>query len=170
MGDIHTVMVGPGSVVTLRYTVSQDCDIRWKFKSEGGDLGFGVQRKKDVQNVDGARVVEDPVAAAVDVLISTRVASQKDIQAGVLQCQAGFTYLLNFDNRFSRFKAKKVMYGVVLEDSDLELSGDTLSLEELVRSVRDGQRVVENKEQTRINKKAAPKITESHNSGYKYNQ
>ena len=40
---------------------------------------------------------------------------------------SGFTYLLNFDNKFSRFKAKSMMYGVVLEESDdfdLEINGE----------------------------------------------
>ena len=54
-----------------------------------------------------------------------QVASHKELQAGVLQCQAGFTYLLNFDNTFSRFKAKNVMYAVIMEsgDSGLDISG-----------------------------------------------
>ena len=51
MGDITTMTVDPGSVVTLRYTVNEDCDLRWKFRTEKGDIGFGVQRKQAIQNV-----------------------------------------------------------------------------------------------------------------------
>ena len=73
MGDICTVTVSPGSEVTLRYTVSQACHLRWKFKSEGGDIGFGVKRKEAVKNVDEAVYVEDPEAATEDIVKSKRV-------------------------------------------------------------------------------------------------
>ena len=73
MGDICTMKIGHGSVITLRYTVSQDCQIRWKFKSEGGDLGFGVKRKEAVMDREGIEFVEDSLATSVDVMTSTRV-------------------------------------------------------------------------------------------------
>jgi hypothetical protein len=73
MGDIYTMKIEPGSVTTLRYTVSQDCQIRWKFKSEGGDLAFGVQRKEAVMNREGTEFVEDSSATSLDFITSTRV-------------------------------------------------------------------------------------------------
>ena len=146
MGDIHDVRIEPGSFTTLRYTVGQSGLIRWKFKSEGGDLGFGVQRRKALEGRVGEGSEEDQTADVEDVVVSARVScinimyngfiilivkpqlpSHKEIQFGSLKILAGFTYLLNFDNKFSRFKAKNIMYGVVLEksdDVDLELNGE----------------------------------------------
>ena len=144
MGDIHEVRIEPGSFTTLRYMVGHSGLIRWKFKSEGGDLGFGVQRRKALEGrgVEGSE--EDQTADVEDVVVSARVScimyngliilivkpqlpSHKEIQFGSLTILAGFTYLLTFDNKFSRFKAKNIMYGVVLEksdDVDLELNGE----------------------------------------------
>ena len=31
--------------------MKQECDLRWKFKTEGGDIGFGLQRRECVQHV-----------------------------------------------------------------------------------------------------------------------
>ena len=31
--------------------MKQECDLIWKFKTEGGDIGFGVQRRECVQHV-----------------------------------------------------------------------------------------------------------------------
>ena len=45
----------------------------------------------------------------------SQVSSHKDLQAGVLAAKAGFTYLLCFDNTFSRFRAKTVSYSVIME-------------------------------------------------------
>ena len=50
-GDITTIVVDPGSVVTLRYTINQDCDLRWKFRTEKGNIGFGVQKKEAIQSI-----------------------------------------------------------------------------------------------------------------------
>ena len=52
------------------------------------------------------------------IIVHSQVNSHKEVQAGVLNGKAGFTYLLNFDNSFSVFKAKTVMYGVLIEESD----------------------------------------------------
>ena len=73
MGDINTVEIAPGSEVTLRYTVSQDCRIRWKFKSEGGNLVFGVKKKKAVKNKEGGGFMEDSSKAAVEVFHTKQV-------------------------------------------------------------------------------------------------
>ena len=46
-----TLVVEPGSVVTLRYTINEDCDLRWKFSADKGDIGFGVQKKEATQRI-----------------------------------------------------------------------------------------------------------------------
>ena len=66
MGDIHDVRIEPGSFITLRYMVNYNGLIRWKFKSEGGDLGFGVQRRKALGGGGGE---EDQTADVEDVVV-----------------------------------------------------------------------------------------------------
>ena len=73
MGDIHTVKIAPGSEITFRYTISQDCHVRWKFKSEGGDLTFGVKKKKALMDKDNGELMEDSAIGAVEVINSKRV-------------------------------------------------------------------------------------------------
>ena len=51
MGDISTLTIASRSVFTLRFTMKQKCDLRWKFKTKRGSIGFGVQRRKCVQPV-----------------------------------------------------------------------------------------------------------------------
>ena len=64
MGEICQKKIEPGSMITVPYRVDQDCDLRWKFKTDGGDLGFGVQRKESET---------DSSPALVDVLTPSRV-------------------------------------------------------------------------------------------------
>ena len=64
MGEICQKKIEPGSMITVPYKVDQDCDLRWKFKTDGGDLGFGVQRKES--ETDSSPALED-------VLTPTRV-------------------------------------------------------------------------------------------------
>jgi len=126
MGEICQMKIEAGSEITVPYKVDKDCDLRWKFKSEGGDLGFAVHRRE---------TEKDTPTAFIDVLTRSRVSSHKDLQAGVLSGKAGFTYLLCFDNTFSRFKAKTVIYSVI---SETGAGGDELSICELVKCARDG--------------------------------
>ena len=64
MGEIFQTKIEAGSLLTLPQIVTNDCDIRWKFKSEGGDLCFGVKRKKSDNN---------PSTLVEEVLASSRV-------------------------------------------------------------------------------------------------
>ena len=64
MDEICEKKIEPGSMITVPYRVEQDCDLRWKFKTDGGDLGFGVQRKESET---------DSSPAFVDVLTPARV-------------------------------------------------------------------------------------------------
>ena len=57
MGDISTLTITCRSVFTLRFTVKQECDMRWKFKTEGGDIGFGLLRRECVQHVQSRETV-----------------------------------------------------------------------------------------------------------------
>ena len=60
MGEIFQTKIEAGSLLTLPQIVTTDCDLRWKFKSEGGDLYFGVKKKKSDKN--SSTTVEDVLA------------------------------------------------------------------------------------------------------------
>ena len=57
--EITTIVVNPGSVVTLRYTVNEDCDLRWKFIVDKGDIGFGIQKTEAIQKMMFREEVEN---------------------------------------------------------------------------------------------------------------
>merc|ERR1719206_1243370 len=139
MGEIFQTKIEAGSSLSLPQIVTTDCDLRWKFKSEGGDLCFGVKRKSD----------KNPSTPVEEVLTPTRVASHKNVQCGVLSCQAGFTYILCFDNTFSSFRSKTVLYSVIME---CEEESPELTLDEIVEFARDGLSTNE-KEQVEKKKK-----------------
>ena len=40
-----------GTLVTLRYTLNEPCVLEWKFKVDKGDIRFGIQKKKALQNI-----------------------------------------------------------------------------------------------------------------------
>ena len=63
MGEIFQTKIEAGSSLSLPQIVTTDCDLRWKFKSEGGDLCFGVKRKSD----------KNPSTPVEEVLTPTRV-------------------------------------------------------------------------------------------------
>ena len=47
----QSVEVGPGSSLALRYTIDESCELHWKFKTQIGDISFGVQKKKAMQKL-----------------------------------------------------------------------------------------------------------------------
>ena len=51
MGEIHNIRIEAGMNHVLTFTTSQYSDLRWKFKSEGGDLMFKVEVKRNDENI-----------------------------------------------------------------------------------------------------------------------
>ena len=47
MGRIHSIRIEAGLSHVLTYSTSKQADLRWKFKSDGGDLIFRVEVKRD---------------------------------------------------------------------------------------------------------------------------
>ena len=47
MGKIHCIRIEAGLSHVLTYNTSKQADLRWKFKSDGGDLIFRVEVKRD---------------------------------------------------------------------------------------------------------------------------
>jgi len=138
MGEICLVKIEAGSMISLPQKVTKDCDLRWKFRSEGGDLGFGVQRKKSEEDSPST------------VLAFNRVQSHKEVQCGVMSVRAGFTYFLCLDNTFSKFRAKTVNYSVIME---YEEPNTELSVDDIVRLSREGMETCDGNVIEKKNKK-----------------
>ena len=51
MGEIHNIRIEAGMNHVLTFTTRQYSDLRWKFKSEGGDLMFKVEVKRNDENI-----------------------------------------------------------------------------------------------------------------------
>jgi len=167
MAEVNSTNVAAGAVFTLRYTFSKESEIEWKFQSEGGDIGFGVQkklarlnsksgsRKGKLKKKKEAESFEENIddASPEDVVDMTRVRSHKEVQSGRIKCQAGFTYLVNFDNSHSMFRSKRLQYGINLQgpqqkEATLEKGkGEVRELGEVVTCVTD---MLEVEEKTRV--------------------
>merc|ERR1719180_471195 len=154
MAEVNSANVAAGAVFTLRYTFSEETKVEWKFRSEGGDIGFSIQKKlARLKNKSGSRkgknssgklkkkeesFDENPDASPEDVIDLTRVRSHKEIISGRLKCEAGFTYLLHFDNSHSMFRSKRLQYGINLQGPQQEEA----TLEKGKREVRELGEVV----------------------------
>jgi len=168
MAEVNSTNVTAGAVFTLRYTFSKETEIEWKFQSEGGDIGFGIQKKlarlksksgsrkgklKKKKEEEAKSFDENPDASPEDVVDLARVRSHKEIQSGRIKCQAGFTYLVNFDNSHSMFRSKRLQYGINLQgpqqkEATLEKGkGEVRELGEVVTCVTD---MLEVEEKTRV--------------------
>jgi len=112
-----SVNVAPGSSYTLRYTFSQSTHLQYKFKTEGGDIGFCIERipgvdRESPSNRDSTKVKQvdncsEDISAETEVVVRMyKAKSHKELQTGYRHCEAGFTYLFTFDNKHSMFTSK----------------------------------------------------------------
>ncbi|KAG7158498.1 SEC14-like protein 2-like [Homarus americanus] len=73
--------------------------LKWEFRSEDFDIGFGVTRK--------VKKGEEEVLVPLQ-----RVNSQLVTEEGCLVCTETGTYVVTFDNEFSYVRSKKILYTV----------------------------------------------------------
>merc|ERR1711915_785269 len=120
---IHCIRIEAGLSHVLTYNTSKQADLRWKFKSDGGDLFFGVEVKRDNK---------------ISVLVpSARVPSHKEVQAGVVEFSAKDMIMVHLDNTHSRFTSKVVTYSIIVEPQK-QSNHSELGIETLVKSIRSG--------------------------------
>uniref|UniRef100_A0A8B9DKI9 SEC14-like protein 2 n=1 Tax=Anser cygnoides TaxID=8845 RepID=A0A8B9DKI9_ANSCY len=81
------------------------CVLRWQFKSEGADVGFGVYLKTKVGERQRA-------GDMTEVLPTQRYNAHMVPEDGSLTCSTPGIYVLRFDNTYSYIHAKKVSYSV----------------------------------------------------------
>ncbi|XP_040504197.1 SEC14-like protein 2 isoform X3 [Gallus gallus] len=102
----HTVVVNRGSSHQVEYEIlAPGCVLRWQFKSEGADVGFGVYLKTKVGERQRA-------GDMTEVLPTQRYNAHMVPEDGSLTCSTPGIYVLRFDNTYSYIHAKKVSYSV----------------------------------------------------------
>ncbi|XP_069726767.1 SEC14-like protein 2 isoform X2 [Phaenicophaeus curvirostris] len=102
----HTVVVNRGSSHQVEYEILfPGCVLRWQFRSEGADVGFGVYLKTKVGERQRA-------GAMTEVYPNQRYNAHLVPEDGSLTCSTPGIYVLRFDNTYSYLHAKKVSYSV----------------------------------------------------------
>ncbi|XP_042661567.1 SEC14-like protein 2 isoform X3 [Tyto alba] len=123
----HTVVVNRGSSHQVEYEILfPGCVLRWQFRSEGADVGFGVYLKTKIGERQRA-------GEMTEVYPNQRYNSHMVPEDGSLTCSTPGIYVLRFDNTYSYLHAKKVSYSVevLLPDAasaqQIQTLGDRLS-------------------------------------------
>ncbi|CAH1101405.1 unnamed protein product [Psylliodes chrysocephalus] len=96
---IRTVLKKGNKLILDFLVVEEGCYLRWDFRTEGHDIKFGITLKDE-------NGVESPVVRY------KRVASNQIDESGVIACQSPATYFVTFDNTYSIFRNKKLVYRV----------------------------------------------------------
>uniref|UniRef100_A0A8B9NCV6 SEC14-like protein 2 n=1 Tax=Accipiter nisus TaxID=211598 RepID=A0A8B9NCV6_9AVES len=123
----HTVVVNRGSSHQVEYEILfPGCVLRWQFRSEGADVGFGVYLKTKIGERQRA-------GEMTEVYPNQRYNSHMVPEDGSLTCSTPGIYVLRFDNTYSYLHSKKVSYSVevLLPDAasaqQIQNLGDKLS-------------------------------------------
>ncbi|XP_054248768.1 SEC14-like protein 2 isoform X1 [Indicator indicator] len=102
----HTAVVNRSSSHQVEHEILfPGCVLRWQFKSEGGDIGFGVYLKTKAGERQRA-------GDMTEVYPNQRYNSHMVPEDGSLTCSAAGIYVLRFDNTYSYLHSKKVSYSV----------------------------------------------------------
>ncbi|XP_018771916.2 SEC14-like protein 2 isoform X2 [Serinus canaria] len=102
----HSVVVNRGSSHQVEYEILfPGCVLRWQFRSEGADIGFGVYLKTKVGERQRA-------SDMTEVLPNQRYNAHMVPEDGSLTCSTPGIYVLRFDNTYSFLHSKKVSYSV----------------------------------------------------------
>uniref|UniRef100_A0A8C4JVZ1 SEC14 like lipid binding 2 n=2 Tax=Dromaius novaehollandiae TaxID=8790 RepID=A0A8C4JVZ1_DRONO len=123
----HTVVVNRGSSHQVEYEILfPGCVLRWQFRSEGADVGFGVYLKTKIGERQRA-------GDMTEVHPNQRYNSHMVPEDGSLTCSAPGIYVLRFDNTYSYIHAKKVSYTVEVllpdktSEEQIQKLGDKMS-------------------------------------------
>ncbi|XP_060563031.1 retinal-binding protein-like isoform X3 [Ruditapes philippinarum] len=111
---MKTATITRGDKLELEYQIDKpDSILRWEFKTEDYDIGFGVNfRKNGVTSV---------------ILPMKRVNSQHVAEDGSITCKETGTYILVFSNSFSWVKEKVIKYWTEVVQQE-EIMNDQFTL------------------------------------------
>ncbi|XP_053136456.1 SEC14-like protein 2 [Hemicordylus capensis] len=126
----HSVVVNRGSSQQMEYEILfPSCVLRWQFKSEGGDIGFGVYLK--------TRAGERQHAGEMtEVCPNQRYNAHMVPEDGSLTCADAGVYVLRFDNTYSFLHAKKVSYTVEVLLPDKKWEEQIQQLEDQTKDLK----------------------------------
>lgn len=99
---IREICVGRGQYSYVHFTIPDvNTVIRWEFKTDSCDLGFGVYHSANS---------DDKESDYTEVLPLRRVNCHLVMEDGMITCKTPGVYHLKFDNSYSWLRGKKVMY------------------------------------------------------------
>uniref|UniRef100_A0AAT9H855 Retinal binding protein n=1 Tax=Ambigolimax valentianus TaxID=1338344 RepID=A0AAT9H855_9EUPU len=111
----ETVTVARGDTFTVDVDVGKAGSVlRWEFKTDGFDIGFGVSRQDG-----GDMVVVIPVE---------RVNSHIIPEDGSYSCDVAGKYTITFDNSYSKIRDKRLMYYVDVMSVDEQQADEPVDL------------------------------------------
>jgi len=111
------VKINPGDRHKVEFNVEKEksMGIKWTFKSEGHDIGFGIfYEKKDA------------------VVPKKRVEANRSIQSGSFLCEEKGLFTVVFDNTYSFARGKTIFYDIKLVSKE-EIARD----EELMHKIEE---------------------------------
>ncbi|KAI1900938.1 hypothetical protein AGOR_G00054980 [Albula goreensis] len=114
------ISISRGSSHQLEYELLfPGCVLRWHFKSEGADIGFGVFMKKKMGERKRAGEMKE-------VLHSERYNAHLVPEENSITCADPGVYVLRFDNTYSMFQSKRISLSVevLLPDTLLQSPKD----------------------------------------------
>ncbi|KAH9503095.1 hypothetical protein Btru_069950 [Bulinus truncatus] len=95
--------IGRGSTLQLDFVIEEPGSaIRWQFKTDEFDIGFGVFRRTE----DKRQKAND----MENVMTTRRVNSHMIPEEGTIHCKHPGTYIVRFDNTHSWVRSKKLYY------------------------------------------------------------
>ncbi|KAK6967844.1 SEC14-like protein 2 [Biomphalaria glabrata] len=105
--------VGRGSSLQLDFSIDEvGSALRWQFKTDGFDIGFGIYRR-----------TEDKKQKAGDmepIITSQKVNSHMFPEEGSMHCKHPGTYIVRFDNTHSWVRSKKLYYLIEILKPDTQ--------------------------------------------------
>lgn len=103
-------VIQPGECFEVPFHVdSPEATLRWQFKTKSHDIGFSVLFKPVGNDDDDGK----------EKVAYSRITATKSAKSGSLVCDRPGTYICTFDNSYSRFREKTLVYMVGISSSTL---------------------------------------------------
>ena len=82
--------------------------LKWEFKTADNDIGFGLYRQRNIEELKGVNSGDDED----DIIPLHRVNSHLVPEDGAIVAEKAGKYVFKFDNSFSWYRKKRVMYKI----------------------------------------------------------
>lgn len=107
--SMNTIVVDKKTFKTIEVNVQEPgtC-LKWEFKTEENDIGFCLYRQRNIEELHGAHSGDDED----DVIPLHRVNSHLVPEDGMVVVQKVGRYIFKFDNTYSWYRSKRVMYRI----------------------------------------------------------